>query len=153
MMSALFFFFKQKTAYEMRISDWSSVVCSSDLRIYHQIYSNPIIHGLSALSGDPARLRAAAPGLTATACGVRSATAAVTLTDVTARTDGAEELAIYHDGVAVAGAQPARRGSPKVCISRFAQQKTATAWTRSSISRSERPLRRRESTSDRKSTR
>src|SRR3546814_7922953 len=26
------FFFKQKTAYEMRISDWSSDVCSSDLR-------------------------------------------------------------------------------------------------------------------------
>src|SRR3546814_4065148 len=32
MLSAcLFFFFKQKTAYEMRISDWSSDVCSSDL--------------------------------------------------------------------------------------------------------------------------
>src|SRR3546814_13651158 len=30
-MSCCFFFFKQKTAYEMRISDWSSVVCSSDL--------------------------------------------------------------------------------------------------------------------------
>src|SRR3546814_11339502 len=29
----LFFFFKQKTAYEMRISDWSSDVCSSDLLI------------------------------------------------------------------------------------------------------------------------
>src|SRR3546814_12909938 len=28
-----FFFFKQKTAYEMRISDWSSDVCSSDLTI------------------------------------------------------------------------------------------------------------------------
>src|SRR3546814_1759060 len=28
---ALVFFFKQKTAYEMRISDWSSDVCSSDL--------------------------------------------------------------------------------------------------------------------------
>src|SRR3546814_21052261 len=28
-----FFFFKQKTAYEMRISDWSSDVCSSDLMI------------------------------------------------------------------------------------------------------------------------
>src|SRR3546814_8650861 len=28
----VFFFFKQKTAYEMRISDWSSDVCSSDLR-------------------------------------------------------------------------------------------------------------------------
>src|SRR3546814_1821781 len=27
----IFFFFKQKTAYEMRISDWSSDVCSSDL--------------------------------------------------------------------------------------------------------------------------
>src|SRR3546814_10610121 len=30
----LFFFFKQKTAYEMRISDWSSDVCSSDL-VHH----------------------------------------------------------------------------------------------------------------------
>src|SRR3546814_4487025 len=31
MYMSLFFFFKQKTAYEMRISDWSSDVCSSDL--------------------------------------------------------------------------------------------------------------------------
>src|SRR3546814_5267292 len=31
-----FFFFKQKTAYEMRISDWSSDVCSSDLGAYTQ---------------------------------------------------------------------------------------------------------------------
>src|SRR3546814_4664055 len=31
----LFFFFKQKTAYEMRISDWSSDVCSSDLVVEH----------------------------------------------------------------------------------------------------------------------
>src|SRR3546814_9766887 len=30
-----FFFFKQKTAYEMRISDWSSDVCSSDLHRHH----------------------------------------------------------------------------------------------------------------------
>src|SRR3546814_18840757 len=29
-----FFFFKQKTAYEMRISDWSSDVCSSDLAMF-----------------------------------------------------------------------------------------------------------------------
>src|SRR3546814_15559623 len=29
----MFFFFKQKTAYEMRISDWSSDVCSSDLML------------------------------------------------------------------------------------------------------------------------
>src|SRR3546814_3414519 len=34
-----FFFFKQKTAYEMRISDWSSDVCSSDLHRagHHQV--------------------------------------------------------------------------------------------------------------------
>src|SRR3546814_9883880 len=32
--SLFFFFFKQKTAYEMRISDWSSDVCSSDLHAY-----------------------------------------------------------------------------------------------------------------------
>src|SRR3546814_6189839 len=31
MLVLVFFFFKQKTAYEMRISDWSSDVCSSDL--------------------------------------------------------------------------------------------------------------------------
>src|SRR3546814_8581798 len=30
--SVLFFFFRQKTAYELRISDWSSDLCSSDLR-------------------------------------------------------------------------------------------------------------------------
>src|SRR3546814_18443251 len=30
----VFFFFKQKTAYEMRISDWSSDVCSSDLAVH-----------------------------------------------------------------------------------------------------------------------
>src|SRR3546814_2594963 len=33
-----FFFFKQKTAYEMRISDWSSDVCSSDLREANAAY-------------------------------------------------------------------------------------------------------------------
>src|SRR3546814_8206993 len=33
---SLFFFFKQKTAYEMRISDWSSDVCSSDLHLFEQ---------------------------------------------------------------------------------------------------------------------
>src|SRR3546814_6703010 len=32
-MFIFFFFFKQKTAYEMRISDWSSDVCSSDLEV------------------------------------------------------------------------------------------------------------------------
>src|SRR3546814_3379557 len=32
-LSYIVFFFKQKTAYEMRISDWSSDVCSSDLLV------------------------------------------------------------------------------------------------------------------------
>src|SRR3546814_9890440 len=36
----MFFFFKQKTAYEMRISDWSSDVCSSDLL---QTYAGPAL--------------------------------------------------------------------------------------------------------------
>src|SRR3546814_2559485 len=38
MMSLFFFFFKQKTAYEMRISDWSSDVCSSDLIVSGKIF-------------------------------------------------------------------------------------------------------------------
>src|SRR3546814_3736164 len=37
-----FFFFKQKTAYEMRISDWSSDVCSSDLYQCRQRLAPPI---------------------------------------------------------------------------------------------------------------
>src|SRR3546814_18009994 len=39
----VFFFFKQKTAYELRISDWSSDVCSSDLvlrTIGNRLYRN-----------------------------------------------------------------------------------------------------------------
>src|SRR3546814_4420338 len=45
-----FFFFKQKTAYEMRISDWSSDVCSSDLEIARLIISRDRLarkHGVS----------------------------------------------------------------------------------------------------------
>src|SRR3546814_8737369 len=44
-----FFFFKQKTAYEMRISDWSSDVCSSDLGRRH---------GAALLVPDPRLLAA-----------------------------------------------------------------------------------------------
>src|SRR3546814_5029099 len=52
MCRASFFFFKQKTAYEMRISDWSSDVCSSDLH-------GP---GLGAHpAGDTTGVRARAP--------------------------------------------------------------------------------------------
>src|SRR3546814_5266313 len=38
-------FFKQKTAYEMRISDWSSDVCSSDLRRRHTLANRPRARG------------------------------------------------------------------------------------------------------------
>src|SRR3546814_20062240 len=57
-----FFFFKQKTAYEMRISDWSSDVCSSDLADCHhrhflrrnrQFRDAPRLHG-KRRSADPA---------------------------------------------------------------------------------------------------
>src|SRR3546814_7994473 len=41
MSCCFFFFFKQKTAYEMRISDWSSDVCSSDLRVAIPVEPEP----------------------------------------------------------------------------------------------------------------
>src|SRR3546814_4666802 len=48
------FFFKQKTAYEMRISDWSSDVCSSDL-LTEGIGSEKIEVADPARSGNPDR--------------------------------------------------------------------------------------------------
>src|SRR3546814_1825900 len=50
----MFFVFKQKTAYEMRISDWSSDVCSSDL---HSAGEATV---LSTISGTPCRCAASA---------------------------------------------------------------------------------------------
>src|SRR3546814_10840527 len=47
----LFFFYKQKTAYEMRISDWSSYVCSSDLRRVLENFQP----GIGQRPGDPRR--------------------------------------------------------------------------------------------------
>src|SRR3546814_8967055 len=46
----LFFFFKQKTAYEMRISDWSSDVCSSDLI---EGIGSAVTAGLAARAVEP----------------------------------------------------------------------------------------------------
>src|SRR3546814_1359069 len=53
-----FFFFKQKTAYEMRISDWSSDVCSSDLLIALMAIFT-LGNFLSAIAGDYATLMVA----------------------------------------------------------------------------------------------
>src|SRR3546814_4894881 len=41
----VFFFFKQKTAYELRISDWSSDVCSSDLPLQYFAHGLPTADG------------------------------------------------------------------------------------------------------------
>src|SRR3546814_11754729 len=64
----LFFFFKQKTAYEMRISDWSSDVCSSDLIGAHAIgFGLPLLIALlpasALLAQDSARVETLAAGI------------------------------------------------------------------------------------------
>src|SRR3546814_18683245 len=63
----IFFFFKQKTAYEMRISDWSSDVCSSDLTSSIDEVGNVVV----APGFGQARLRAIARAAFPTAVGFR----------------------------------------------------------------------------------
>src|SRR3546814_18038701 len=58
-----FFLFKQKTAYEMRISDWSSDVCSSDLAKAEVRMARPVIAWVPASAGD--RLASCFKGLNA----------------------------------------------------------------------------------------
>src|SRR3546814_13026427 len=53
MVCCLFCFFKQKTAYEMRISDWSSDVCSSDLTPFKQWQGAAKIAPQRQLVGGP----------------------------------------------------------------------------------------------------
>src|SRR3546814_7688302 len=71
-MLSVVFFFKQKTAYEMRISDWSSDVCSSDLNAPRECHPRqelrsqttvnmvPVLHllGLPLTAGVPEVLEA-----------------------------------------------------------------------------------------------
>src|SRR3546814_16724245 len=66
-MFAVFFFFKQKTAYEMRISDWSSDVCSSDLIhfICPQQIEEAIASGVTTMVGGGT---GPATGTNATTC-------------------------------------------------------------------------------------
>src|SRR3546814_8438068 len=67
-----FFFFKQKTAYEMRISDWSSDVCSSDLRHIHaHLFENAALHhaaDAAAAFAGPEPLRLPIPRRVSEAC-------------------------------------------------------------------------------------
>src|SRR3546814_20150500 len=55
----MLFLFKQKTAYEMRISDWSSDVCSSDLhdRIYFLRSVQKVAYRVDDRHFDPGRVR------------------------------------------------------------------------------------------------
>src|SRR3546814_1857355 len=53
----LFFFFKQKTAYEMRISDWSSDVCSSDLEPQGEIVPDAHVTELFGIDDAQPRRR------------------------------------------------------------------------------------------------
>src|SRR3546814_2405000 len=48
-MVVFIFFFKQKTAYEMRISDWSSDVCSSDLAEFRRVILADLLRTLRDL--------------------------------------------------------------------------------------------------------
>src|SRR3546814_15614708 len=57
MLYIVFFFFKQKTAYEMRISDWSSDVCSSDLNLLPVRTPLDLRHALASDDRDRARRR------------------------------------------------------------------------------------------------
>src|SRR3546814_12583523 len=50
-MCVMFFFVKQKTAYEMRISDWSSDVCSSDLFVLPEVQIDDEVATLPGLDG------------------------------------------------------------------------------------------------------
>src|SRR3546814_985755 len=52
----VFFFFKQKTAYEMRISDWSSDVCSSDLQDMRAQRPDAVVALPAALGDQRVRL-------------------------------------------------------------------------------------------------
>src|SRR3546814_9670446 len=66
-----FFFFKQKTAYEMRISDWSSDVCSSDLTSAHFT-----LYALTLDPADPTRYKVGGTWLK-----MAKATVAITIKD------------------------------------------------------------------------
>src|SRR3546814_18489599 len=103
-----FFFFKQKTAYEMRISDWSSDVCSSDLSpanasparvsIPRKRRSNLAEAARSAASGSMPSLRAQLPTANS-----RSPTPSARSASVEALPTSASSSSIFARGTVASG--------------------------------------------------
>src|SRR3546814_11989806 len=98
-----FFFFKQKTAYEMRISDWSSDVCSSDL-------VQPVVEGDRIVAEEVLKAgRARDEGQQAVAEELAHAVGGVEV-DIVGPADAERHAGIAH-GIEVAGAA---QGEPAV---------------------------------------
>src|SRR3546814_17159262 len=101
----LFFFFKQKTAYEMRISDWSSDVCSSDLSgslqaldLVNAVFVAPgdvvVVeeHTFTGLMGRLKKFGANCIGVQADAAGISITALARILDDLNARSTSPQYL-------------------------------------------------------------
>src|SRR3546814_17295467 len=103
-MVVFFFFFKQKTAYEMRISDWSSDVCSSDLLTD--------VVGLSVADGLP--VHAAHPSFAWETLGVNSRVQQAQLERSWQQEQARRQL---EAGVTLADPRSAERRVGKACVS------------------------------------
>src|SRR3546814_7447311 len=77
----MFFVFKQKTAYEMRISDWSSDVCSSDLRLRNMTALKPRATG-SRTQEHPSAFRARISAHRSSAANASRSTAAAAISPI-----------------------------------------------------------------------
>src|SRR3546814_16155888 len=134
MVTVWFFFFKQKTAYEMRISDWSSDVCSSDLTELYQrcarvrgngksgcqlLTSKPSFLGLAVTVSLPGRVLPVAPQNRAMLVGEAGQPAFDRLGPHDAALPAfGDRGAIEHPGPPA----PAVRGAPHLCTEPAAPQ-------------------------------
>src|SRR3546814_10844558 len=94
-----FFFFKQKTAYYLRISDWSSDVCSSDLASL--IRSRGVMESSELqnrrMPVRPSAMLPASPDSSTAATGDQAATDGVSVLEVCSAADSSENLATKPD--------------------------------------------------------